>query len=91
MAADLDKPTLNALHRCDACGSRAYVRVNIDTDINDAGYTNTGELFWCCHHAKEHMPIIRARCNIRHYLDETRFLAEHIQPPEATELNSIKK
>lgn len=79
MAADLDKPTLNALHRCDACGSRAYVHVIIDTDINDAGYRNTGELFWCCHHAKEHMPIIRARCNIRHYLDETRFLAEHVK------------
>ena len=90
MAADMHKPTLNALHRCDACGSRAYVHVIIETGINDSGYVDNGELFWCAHHSREHLPIIKARCNVLHLLDETRFLTEHIVKPEATELNSIK-
>lgn len=79
MAADLDKPSLNASHRCDACGSRAYVRVNIETGINDAGYVDNGELYWCCHHAREHMPVIKARSIVLHILDETRFLTEHVK------------
>ena len=91
MAADMHKPTLNALHRCDACGSRAYVHVIIETGLNDAGYVDNGELFWCAHHAREHMPVIKARCNVLHLLDETRFLTEHIEPPEATELTNLKK
>ena len=90
MAADMHKPTLNALHRCDACGSRAYVHVIIETGLNDAGYPDSGELLFCAHHAKEHMPVIKLRCNVLHLLDESRFLVEHIVKPEATELNSIK-
>lgn len=90
MAADMHKPTLNALHRCDACGSRAYVHVIIETGLNDAGYPDSGELFFCAHHSREHMPVIKARCNVLHLLDETRFLQQHIVKPEATELNSIK-
>lgn len=91
MAADLDKPALHHGHRCDRCGSRAYVHVIIETGVNPAGYQDDGELFFCAHHAREHLPIIKARCNVLHLLDETRFLAEHIVKPEATELNSIKK
>jgi hypothetical protein len=37
------------------------------------------------------MPVIKARCNVLHLLDETRFLTEHIEPPEATELTNLKK
>ena len=91
MAAQMDCPSLNALHRCDACGSRAYVHVIIETGLNEAGYPDSGELFWCAHHARETMPIIKARCTVLHLLDETRILQEHIIPPEATELTSIKK
>ena len=91
MAADLDKPSLNASHRCDSCGSRAYVRVNIETGINEAGYVDNGELFWCRHHANEHMPVIKARCNVLHLLDETRFLTEHIKDDHWVEGQAAKK
>lgn len=38
--AVLDAPTLNALDRCDACGSQAYVRVTL----------TLSELLFCGHH-----------------------------------------
>lgn len=39
-------PQLTALDRCDRCGARAYVRVELA-----AG----GELLFCAHHAREHL------------------------------------
>ena len=92
MAADLDKPTLHHNHLCDRCSARAYVHVIIGTGrLNEQGYPEDGELFFCGHHSREALPVLKARGNILHLIDETRFLAEHIQPPEATELNNIKK
>lgn len=79
MAADLDKPTLHHGHRCDSCGSRAYVHVILETNVDDNGYVGTGQLFFCAHHANEHMPVMRLRSNIVHYIDETRFLAVHVK------------
>lgn len=80
MAADMGKPTLHHGHRCDACGSRAYVHVVIEIGVlNDAGYVSDGELFFCAHHAREHVPLMKARCTILHLIDETRFLADHVK------------
>ena len=91
MAADLNKPSLNASHRCDSCGSRAYVHVIIETGINEAGYIDNGELLWCRHHANEHMPMIKARCTVLHLIDETRFLTEHIRDDHWVEGQAAKK
>lgn len=44
-----DSP-LDATHRCDRCGAQAYVQVELN-----AG----GELLFCGHHAREHMPKLR--------------------------------
>jgi hypothetical protein len=38
-------PEFTALDRCDRCGARAYVRVELATG---------GELLFCAHHAREH-------------------------------------
>jgi len=79
MAADLDKPTLHHLHLCDRCHARAYVHVILETGVNKDGYQDAGELFLCAHHAREHLPAMKARSNILHLLDETRFLHEHVK------------
>ena len=91
MAADLDKPTLNSKHRCDSCGSRAYVHVIIETGVNHAGYQDSGELLWCVHHAKEHLPVMKARTNILHLIDETRFITEHVKDDHWVEGQAAKK
>ncbi len=41
---------LTAADRCDRCGAQAYVRVRLI-----AG----GELLFCSHHAREHLPKLR--------------------------------
>jgi hypothetical protein len=38
-------PEFTALDRCDRCGARAYVRVELPSG---------GELLFCAHHAREH-------------------------------------
>lgn len=86
VAADLDKPALHHGHRCDACGSRAYVHV-----VFLVGLDGAGELFFCGHHARKHLPAIKASGRVRHLIDETRLLQEHIKPPEPTELLGPKK
>jgi hypothetical protein len=55
------------------------------------GLDGDGELFFCAHHARAHLPAIKASGRVRHLIDETRFLAEHIKPPTPTELLGIKK
>jgi len=40
-------PTLTAADRCDRCGARAYVRARL---------TSGGELLFCAHHGREHLP-----------------------------------
>lgn len=43
-------PTLTAADRCDRCGAQAYVRARLA-----AG----GELLFCAHHGREHLPRLR--------------------------------
>ena len=43
-------PTLTAVDRCDRCGARAYVR---------AFLTSGGELLFCAHHGREHLPKLQ--------------------------------
>lgn len=39
--------TLSAADRCDRCGAQAYVRARL---------ASGGELLFCAHHARQHMP-----------------------------------
>ena len=41
---------LTAADRCDRCGAKAYVRARLH-----AG----GELLFCAHHGREHLPRLR--------------------------------
>ncbi len=41
---------LTAADRCDRCGAQAYVRVQLH-----AG----GELLFCAHHGRQHVPALR--------------------------------
>ena len=43
-------PTLTAADRCDRCGAQAYVRVRL---------TSGGELQFCGHHGREHLPKLQ--------------------------------
>jgi hypothetical protein len=43
-------PTLTAADRCDRCGARAYVRARL---------TSGGELLFCAHHGREHLPKLQ--------------------------------
>ena len=43
-------PTLTAADRCDRCGSQAYVRARLTTG---------GELLFCAHHGREHLPKLQ--------------------------------
>ncbi len=43
-------PTLSAADRCDRCGAQAYVRARLTTG---------GELLFCAHHGREHLPKLR--------------------------------
>jgi len=40
-------PTLTAADRCDRCGAQAYVRARL---------ISGGELLFCAHHGREHLP-----------------------------------
>ena len=48
-------PTLTAADRCDRCGAQAYVRARLH-----AG----GELLFCAHHGREHLPKLREYAEI---------------------------
>ncbi len=43
-------PTLTAADRCDRCGAQAYVRASL---------TSGGELLFCAHHGREHLPKLQ--------------------------------
>ena len=59
----LDEPQLSAANRCDACGARAWVRATMPSG---------GQLFFCGHHANEHLPsLVGAGAQI---LDERHFM-----------------
>ncbi len=57
-------PSLTAADRCDRCGAQAYVRARLH-----AG----GELLFCLHHSRTHLPKLRDLAEID---DETERLVE---------------
>jgi uncharacterized Zn finger protein (UPF0148 family) len=57
-------PLLTAADRCDRCGAQAYVRARLH-----AG----GELLFCAHHGREHLPKLREHAEIH---DESERLHE---------------
>ena len=48
-------PLLTAADRCDRCGAQAYVRARLNTG---------GELLFCAHHGREHLPKLRNHAEI---------------------------
>ncbi|HYN29577.1 MAG TPA: hypothetical protein VES95_06865 [Dermatophilaceae bacterium] len=64
-------PSLNAADRCDRCGAQAYVRARLH-----AG----GELLFCAHHGREHVPALRSAAEIH---DETDRLQNATGVPSA--------
>lgn len=48
-------PSLNAADRCDRCGAQAYVRARLHVG---------GELLFCAHHGREHLPKLREHADI---------------------------
>ena len=57
-------PTLTAADRCDRCGAQAYVRARLHTG---------GELLFCAHHGREHLPKLREHADVQ---DESERLNE---------------
>ena len=53
-------PSLSAADRCDRCGAQAYIRARL---------TSGGELLFCAHHGRQHLPQLQARASEIH--DET--------------------
>ena len=60
--------SLSAADRCDRCGAQAYLRVELQSG---------GELLFCAHHGRQHLPELQARAIEIH--DETdRLTAEDV-------------
>ena len=57
-------PSLTAADRCDRCGAQAYVRARLH---------GGGELLFCAHHGREHLPKLREHAEIH---DESERLTE---------------
>lgn len=57
-------PSLNAADRCDRCSAQAYVRARLHSG---------GELLFCAHHGREHIPMLRGVAEIH---DESDRLVE---------------
>lgn len=60
MTTTLSPAPLTASDRCDRCGAQAYVRVTL---------TSGGELLFCGHHARKHLPALEPLAS--HIQDET--------------------
>jgi hypothetical protein len=56
---------LTAADRCDRCGAQAYIRARLVTG---------GELLFCAHHGREHLPALMDKAV--DVLDETERLQE---------------
>lgn len=67
-------PILNAGHRCDRCGSRAYVATVIRWSPK---LRQGGELLWCNHHWAKVREAITPLCST--IVDETYTLTKHIE------------
>ena len=79
--APTEAPTaiLNASHRCDRCGSRAYVaHILRRSPILPDG----GELLFCAHHNRAHAAGIAPY--IAQTIDETHTLTEHVRDDKHT-------
>ncbi|GGL22735.1 hypothetical protein H9L10_06760 [Phycicoccus endophyticus] len=61
-------PTLTPADRCDRCGAQAYIRARLH-----AG----GELLFCAHHGREHVPALADKAEI---IDESERLTEPSVP-----------
>jgi hypothetical protein len=58
-------PELTVADRCDRCGAQAYIRARL---------VSGGELLFCAHHGREHLPALKDKAlDIR---DETERLTE---------------
>ena len=64
---------LNAKHRCDRCGSRAYIATVLRRSEK---LPNGGELLWCAHHFREVADAIIPYLSA--LVDETSQLGVHI-------------
>jgi hypothetical protein len=74
LAVAVAPAVLNAKHRCDRCGSRAYVvTVLRASDKLPAG----GELLWCAHHFREVADAIIPYVSA--LVDETSQLTMHVK------------
>jgi hypothetical protein len=69
-----DKAVLDARYRCDRCGAQAYVRTILES--NNA-------LYWCGHHAKTYIPLMKAQDVLREtYSEEIRLIENRKQGSE---------
>lgn len=80
---------LDCSNRCDRCSSQAYVLAVLDLTPAQQAAGQGDELYFCRHHFIEHEAALEPLCGL--IVDETHRLFKHIEPPEPTELNSIKK
>ena len=61
-------PSLSAADRCDRCGAQAYIRARLNSG---------GELLFCAHHGRQHLPQLQAHASEIH--DESdRLTAEDV-------------
>jgi hypothetical protein len=71
---DRDKAVLDARYRCDRCGAQAYVRTILES--NNA-------LYWCGHHAKTYIPLMKAQNVLQEtYSEEIRLIENRKQGSE---------
>ena len=65
---------LNAAHRCDACGSRAYVYLVLKVTER---LPDGGSLLLCAHHARQHWPKVKHL--VWMFIDESAHLLEEVK------------
>lgn len=65
---DRDKAVLDARYRCDKCDAQAYVRTILES--NNA-------LYWCGHHAKAYIPLMKTQGVLQEsYSEEVRLIED---------------
>lgn len=67
-------PVLHSGHRCDRCGSRAFVATVLKWSPT---LRHGGELLWCNHHWAKVRETLTPLCST--IIDETAQLTEHIR------------
>jgi hypothetical protein len=65
---------LNAAHRCDGCGSRAYVYLVLKVTER---LPDGGSLLMCVHHARQHWPKLKPL--VWMFIDESAHLIEEVK------------